>query len=211
MRVRASAATGHPSEPTVPRGAQTPEAHSPSPRPDATLPLVRSINFARRFECYHCRADKPSRPKTVPAVGMPGSGADPDAPVIMVKGLSDETAEGEILVRAGLTGQPARKANHVLSGSLSPFPQIDATSSLRFLLLPILHLSRPCFAGVCGWLPSVDRLGANDVLRLSGLRSLLRRHHRRRFRPRYVPAPLARRMPFSRWRRSKRSGWLASG
>tara|TARA_B110001452_G_C15171637_1_gene407214 strand:- start:36 stop:476 length:441 start_codon:yes stop_codon:yes gene_type:complete len=146
---------------------------------------------------------------------MPGSGADPDAPVIMVKGLADETAEGEILVRAGLTGQPARKANRVLSGSLSPFPQIDANSLLRFLLLPMIHPSRHRLAGVsvrvCGWLPSAGRRGAHDALRLSGLRSLLRRHHRRRLRPRYVPAPLARRMPFSRWRRSKRFGWLASG
>ena len=44
VRVRASAATGHPSEPTVPRGAQTPEAHSPSPRSDVIGPASRQID-----------------------------------------------------------------------------------------------------------------------------------------------------------------------
>lgn len=58
-----------------------------------------SINFARRHECYHCSRSRPERPRFVPAVGLSGSGAEPDVPVIMVKGLSEEAAEGEILVR----------------------------------------------------------------------------------------------------------------
>eukprot|EP00966_Prymnesium_polylepis_P075322 1747106-Prymnesium_polylepis.2 len=33
----------------------------------------------------------------VPAVGLNGSGADGDAPVLMVKGLTDSTGEGELL------------------------------------------------------------------------------------------------------------------
>lgn len=69
-----------------------------------------SINFARRTECYHCGRGRPDKPRFVPAVGLSGSGAEPDAPVIMVKGLLDTTAEGEILVRS-------RDTSRLLSGS----------------------------------------------------------------------------------------------
>lgn len=67
-----------------------------------------SINFARRTECYHCSRPRPELPRYCPAVGLSGSGAEPDAPVIMVKGLKESTAEGEILVRLCATASRLR-------------------------------------------------------------------------------------------------------
>jgi len=55
------------------------------------------VNFARRTACFTCGVSKGRDARTVPAVGLNGSGAESDAPVLMVKGLSDNTAEGDLL------------------------------------------------------------------------------------------------------------------
>ena len=66
-----------------PRPTRTPtRASAPRPTPTPTRTRTRTQTRTRALARF------------VPAVGLSGSGADPDAPVIMVKGLKEETDEG---------------------------------------------------------------------------------------------------------------------